>query len=153
MDNKIDAPRIAVFAGSFDPMTVGHWNILQRALPLFDKIIVAVGINTEKHCCQPLDERMAHLNRLFSSTERIEVASYSGLTVDFCHEHGARYLLRGVRNMADFEYERNIADINRTVAPDIETVILFAEPQYAAISSTMVRELMTFGKEVQDFIV
>ena len=153
MDNTINTPRIAVFPGSFDPMTVGHWNILQRALPLFDQIIVAVGINTDKQCRQSHDERIAHLKELFRDTERISVASYSGLTVDFCHEHGAKFLLRGVRNMADFEYERNIADINRTIAPDIETVILFADPQYAAISSSMVRELQNFGKEVKDFIV
>ncbi len=145
--------KTALFPGTFDPMTVGHFDILRRALPLFDRIIVAVGVNSEKHSAFPLEERLDRIRRATAGMPQVEVASYSGLTTDFCVEKQARFILRGVRNIADYEYERNIADINRRLNPDIETVFLVADPQYADISSTMVRELMRYGKNIDEYIV
>ena len=144
--------RIALFPGSFDPMTTGHLALLQRAMPLFDKIIVAVGINKDKRNAYPLDERMQRIRMAVNNMPNVEVATYESLTTDFCHECGARFILRGVRSLSDYEYERNIADINRTIAPDIETVFLFADPAHAMISSSMIRELRAFGKDVSDFL-
>lgn len=144
--------RIAVFPGSFDPITIGHTALLRRAVNLFDKIIVAVGVNTGKHCAYPLDERIERVRQAVASMPTVEVTSYDTLTTDLCHKVGAHYILRGVRGNADFEYERTIADNNRLIAPDIETVILIAEPQMAAVSSTLVRELQAFGKDVNDFL-
>lgn len=144
--------RIAIFPGSFDPMTTGHIDLLRRALPLFDRIIIAVGINTSKHCFLPLDERMASIRRAVAAMPQVDVVSYNCLTTDLCRQHGARFILRGVRDNADFEYERRIADINRMIAPDIETVILLATPQQATVSSTMVRELAAFGHDVSQWL-
>lgn len=139
--------RIAVFPGSFDPMTIGHLELLRQAAPLFDKIIVAIGTNTEKKSFFPLEQRMERIEAAVSTLPNVEVATYSTLTTDFCKVRGARFMLRGLRSTVDFEYERNIAEINRMVAPDIETVFLLADPRYAAVSSSMVRELMAFGKD------
>ena len=133
-------------------MTIGHLALLQRAVSLFDKIIVAVGINTDKHCFQPLDERLASIRLAVKDMPQVEVCYYKCLTTDFCREKSAKFILRGVRDNADFEYERKIADINRQVAPDIETVILLADPKNAVISSTMVRELAAFGHDVSQWI-
>lgn len=144
--------RIAIFPGSFDPLTIGHIALIRRALPLFDKIILAVGINTGKQSFQPLEERMKNISRAIADMPQVEVASYSCLTTDFCRQRGAKFILRGVRDNADFEYERKIADINRLIAPDIETVILLADPQNATVSSTMVRELASFGKDVTEWL-
>lgn len=145
--------RIAIFPGSFDPMTIGHIALIKKALPLFDKIIVAIGINTVKKSFQPLEERLARIRRALSGMPQVEVEAYDCLTTDLCRQKGAKFILRGVRSNADFEYERNIADINRTVAPDIETVILLADPEMAVISSSMVRELAAFGKDVSKWTI
>ena len=144
--------RIAIFPGSFDPFTIGHLAILKRAASLFDKIIVAVGINSDKHCFQPLDDRLASIRLAVKEMPQVQVASYCCLTTDLCHQHGAKYILRGVRDNSDFEYERKIADINRQVSPDIETVILLADPEMAVVSSTMVRELATYGHDVKQWL-
>lgn len=144
--------RIAVFPGSFNPFTIGHLSIVERALPMFDRIIIAVGINTAKPVDpESLDKRLSDIRNATASLESIEVASYSGLTVDFAKEHGARFILRGVRSVADFEYERQIADVNRTIA-GIETVMLFALPEYASVSSSIVRELQSYGHDVTTFL-
>lgn len=147
---------IAVFPGSFDPMTIGHIALLKRAVKIFDKIIVAVGINTSKECgrnaAPPKDEKLESIRRAVADMPQVEVESYSCLTTDFCRIKGAHVILRGVRDNADFEYERKIADINRLIAPDIETVILLAEPEYATISSSMVRELAAFGHDVTKWL-
>lgn len=145
--------RIAIFPGSFDPITIGHIALIKKALPLFDKIIVAIGINTVKKSFQPLEERLARIRRALSGMPQVVVEAYDCLTTDLCHQKGAKFILRGVRSNADFEYERNIADINRTVAPDIETVILLADPEMAVISSSMVRELAAFGKDVSKWTI
>lgn len=147
---------IAVFPGSFDPMTIGHIALLKRAVKMFDKIIVAVGINTSKKCDRNAaphkDEILESIRRAVADMPQVEVESYSCLTTDFCRIKGAHVILRGVRDNADFEYERKIADINRLIAPDIETVILLAEPEYATISSSMVRELAAFGHDVTKWL-
>ena len=145
--------KIAVFPGSFDPMTVGHLALLKRALPLFDRIIVAVGINTEKKGFMPVEERVERIKRAVAQMPSVEVTTYSCLTTDLCRQAGAQYILRGVRDATDFAYEQKIADINRLIAPDIETVILLADPDNAVISSSMVRELAAFGKDINKYIV
>lgn len=144
--------RNAVFPGSFDPMTTGHLALLRRALPLFDRIVVAVGINTEKKGFMPVDERVEHIRMAVAAMPKVEVTTYSCLTTDLCRQLGASYILRGVRDAADFAYEQKIADINRLIAPDIETVILLADPSAAIISSSMVRELAAFGKDINKYL-
>ena len=145
--------RLAVFPGSFDPMTIGHLALLRRALPLFDSIIVAVGVNIGKKGFMPVDERVERIRKAVSTMPQVDVVTYSCLTTDLCRQQGAQYILRGVRDAADFAYEQRIADINRLLAPDIETVILLADPAMAVISSSMVRELAAFGKDVSKYLV
>ncbi len=144
--------KVAFFPGSFNPFTVGHARIVERALPLFDKIIIAFGINTSKEEQSSLFERIEELKDYYASEPKVGVISYKDLTVDAARQHGAKFILRGVRSIADFEYERNIADINHELS-DVETVILCAEPQYAIVSSSMVRELAHFGKDVSKYLV
>lgn len=140
--------RIALFAGSFDPVTIGHEALILRAVPLFDKIVVALGENTQKHCRFTLQQRMDWLRATFDHCPSVEVASYDGLTTDFCHARRIKYMLRGLRSSADFVYEENIARINNAVAPDIETIFLLSDKEHDTVSSTMVRELLAFGKDV-----
>lgn len=144
--------RIAVFAGSFDPMTKGHLALVERAMPLFDRIVIAVGLNREKQSTFPLEERLERIRRAVSHLPQVEVATYRGLTTDYCHEVGARFLLRGIRCLSDYEYERTVADNNRLLAPDIETVLLFADPEHSVISSSMVRELHAFGRDITPYL-
>lgn len=144
--------RIAVFPGSFDPVTKGHENIVRRALPLFDKVIIAIGKNTSKQSLFSVDVREKWLKSVFSDEEKVEVESYTGLTSDFCALHGARFMLRGVRNGGDFEYERTIAQMTTAMAPDLETVILFTDPEFAAVNSTVVREIIRNKGKVSAFV-
>lgn len=143
--------RIAVFPGSFDPFTIGHQSIVRRAAELFDKIIIAIGINDKKQSTHSEQERITQIKKAVKGIENIEVISYHGLTVDVCKQYDAKYLLRGVRSFTDFEYEQNMADINRKIA-GIETVILFTLPDYASISSSVVRELDKYGYDTTDFL-
>lgn len=143
--------RIAVFPGTFDPFTLGHQALVSRALGLFDEVVVAIGINDAKHTLFSLEERMEAIRRLYHGEPRVRVVSYDTLTVDLAKTLGAGFILRGVRSVADFEYEKTIADVNRRLS-GIETVILFTEPEYAHISSSVVRELMRFGKDVSPFV-
>ena len=143
--------KIALFAGTFAPYTVGHHSIATRALAMFDKIIIAVGYNSKKGSQGDTAERVESIARIYADEPRIEVAAYEGLTADFAKERGACCLLRGVRSVKDFEYERELADLNREIS-GLETVILPCEPQYAAISSSAVRELMSYGKDVSKFL-
>lgn len=142
---------IALFPGSFDPFTVGHADIVRRALPLFDRLIIAVGINPSKHGEQTAVQRVESIASLYRKEPRIEVRSYSSLTVDFASECGARYIVRGVRSPIDFEYERNMAEVNRRLS-GVETVILCADPALAYISSSLVRELEAFGRDVSEYL-
>ncbi len=148
MEKKI---RTAVFPGSFNPFTNGHKSIVDRALDLFDNIIIAIGFNEHKEDSGDLHSRLETIRNIYKGNDAVSVESYSGLTVDFVKDKKADAILRGVRNMQDFEYERNLADVNREIA-GIETVILIAEPQYGYISSSMVRELNNFGYDISRFI-
>ena len=143
--------RIALFPGSFDPFTIGHQSLVKRGLALADRIIIAIGINENKQSCFPLEERLEAIRSLFQDDPRIEVITYHTLTTDLAEKTGAQFILRGSRSVIDFEYEKTIADINRTLT-GIETVFLLAEPQYAHISSSAVRELLHFGKDVSAFL-
>ncbi len=144
--------KIAVFPGSFDPFTLGHESIVQRGLQLFDKIIVAIGTNTEKSDYFPLETRLDWIRKVFTGEPRIEVASYNSLTVDFCKKVGARYLLRGLRTAADFEYERAIAQVNHAMEKDIEVVFLLTLPEHTFINSTLVREVIKYGGDASKFV-
>ena len=135
--------RIAVFPGSFDPITIGHVNIVERGIPLFDRIIVAIGVNSQKQSFFPLEQRMQWLNEIFAG-KQIEVKSYEGLTVEFCNSVKANFILRGVRNATDFDYEKTIASLNRSMYPHIETIMIGSAPELSHISSTIVRELIRF---------
>ncbi len=143
--------KAGIFVGSFDPFTIGHLSIVRRALPLFDKLVIGVGVNERKKTMLTAEQRIEAIRKLFENEPAIEVRSYSGLTVDFAHSVGAGFIVKGVRSMKDFEYEREQADINRQIG-DVETVLLFAEPQLAHISSSMVRELTHFGKDPAPFL-
>ena len=140
-----------LFAGTFDPFTKGHDALVKRALMMFDKIVVAVGRNMGKNCMLPVEKRMAAIESLYAGDNRIEVVSYDGLTMDFAREIGATALLRGVRNIKDFEYEREIADVNLRIG-GVDTVLMMSEPEHASVSSSMVRELMNYGKDVSSLL-
>ncbi len=143
--------KIAIFPGSFDPFTRGHYNIVERGLPLFDRLIIGIGRNTTKAALYTLEERQKQIEILFANEPRVEVRIYDVLTADFAQQVGANYILRGVRTVADFEYERTIAEVNKRLI-QIETVLLFADTETATISSSLVRELKAFGKDVTDFL-
>jgi len=144
--------RRAVFPGSFDPITRGHENILRRALPLFDEVVVAVGINSSKQPMYGLDQRLRWLEAVFADCPTVRVAPFGGLTLDFCRQVEARWLVRGVRNGGDFEYERTIAQMSKQLDPGVETVILFTDPEYAPIHSTVVREILRNGGDARAFV-
>ena len=145
------ADRTALFAGSFDPYTIGHHSLVERALPLFDRIIIAIGENSGKSSSLSVNERINRISELYAGNSKIKVISYNGLTVDTCKAEGAKWLLRGARSVADFEYERNLADINRKIS-GIETVILFTLPEHACVSSSIVRELAHYGYDTEPFL-
>ncbi|MCQ2253871.1 MAG: pantetheine-phosphate adenylyltransferase [Bacteroidaceae bacterium] len=144
--------KIAAFCGSFDPYTIGHDDILRRFLPLFDKIVIGVGYNERKQSMLSADERVEQISRIYKQQSKVEVQKYTDLTIDFSHRVGAKFLIKGVRSAKDFEYEREQAEINKLLAPDIETIVLFASPEKAAISSSMVRELKHFGRDITQLL-
>lgn len=133
--------RIAVFPGSFDPLTKGHEEIVRKAVPLFDKIYVAIGENANKKYCFPMEKRLQWIRQVFADESKVEVVVYEGLTIDFCRKVGARFILRGLRNFMDFQYEKDIAEANRHLAPEVETIFLLSSPELAHVSSSLVREL------------
>lgn len=143
--------RIAIFPGSFDPFTVGHHSIVMRALPLFDKIVVAIGINAAKYAMMSESRRVEALRELYADNEKIEVISYEGLTVDAAKMCGAKFILRGVRMIQDFEYEKNLAEVNRSIS-GLETVLLYTLPEFGHISSSIVRELIRYGRDVSSLL-
>jgi pantetheine-phosphate adenylyltransferase len=144
--------KIAVFPGSFDPFTIGHEAIILRALSLFDEIIVAVGANVMKKNFFSLETRKKMINKVFEDEPRVRVDHYDGLTVDFCKKNGAGYLLRGLRTSADFEFERAIGQVNRSLAPDIETVFLLTVPEHSFINSTIVRDIIKSRGDASKFV-
>ena len=142
----------AVFPGSFDPITRGHLNILERSVSLFDEIIVAVGVNSAKRSMFSLEQRMAWLESVCARFPHVRVESFEGLTADFCRANDAQWLLRGVRNGGDFEYERTIAQMTKVLHPSLETVILFTDPEFAHIHSNVVREILKNGGDASAFV-
>jgi pantetheine-phosphate adenylyltransferase, bacterial len=148
-DSRIN--RTAIFPGTFDPFTLGHLSLVERGLELVDELIIAIGINLNKKSFFSLEHRIEMISLLFSSNPRVKVSSYEGLTVDFAKDVEAGLILRGVRSVNDFEYEKNIADVNRDIS-GIETFVLFTEPKYTHISSSIVRELLTYGKSIKEYV-
>lgn len=140
-----------IFPGSFDPFTIGHANLVERALKLFDEVIIAVGYNEQKTGWLPVEERVRALREYYAGMPQIHIECYTGLTVDFAQSQGARFILRGVRSVKDYEYELGIADINARLA-DIETVVLLADPTISGISSSVVRELHLFGRDITPWL-
>ena len=144
--------REALFPGSFDPFTLGHKAIVDQGLDMFDRIVIGVGGNISKHGFLTLENRKRLIRDIFRNEERIEIASYNTLTGDFCRERGLRFILRGLRNTVDYEYERNIHMMNRRLYPEITTILLFTPPEYVAISSSMIRELVSFGRNPKELM-
>lgn len=144
--------KVALFPGSFDPITIAHVDILKRALPLFDKVVVGIGLNSSKQGFLSAEKREEIVKTVFSGYANIEVQLYEGLTVDFCRKIKAQYMVRGVRSVSDFEYEKAIAQINQTMLPEVETIIILSKPEYSAISSTIVREILRNNGDVSKFL-
>ncbi len=144
--------RICLFPGTFDPITLGHVDIIKRALPLFDKIVIAIGINTTKVPMFSAEQRLMWIDEIFRGEEKISGAMYEGLTVNFCQKIAARFILRGIRYVSDFEYEKTIADANRTMDPGIETIFLTGEPKYTSVASTIVRDILKNGGNASPFL-
>jgi pantetheine-phosphate adenylyltransferase len=152
MENSHQEPRIAVFPGSFDPITVGHEAIIRRALALFDKVIVAIGHNTAKKSLFPLERRIEWIKTaLQDKSDVVEIQSFTGLTIDFCKKMNARFIVRGLRTSTDFEFEYSAAQVNRQIG-GIETVLLLTDPQYTHISSGIVRDIFLYGGALETLI-
>ncbi len=144
--------RICLFPGTFDPMTMGHVDVIKRSIPLFDKMIIAIGVNTNKTPMFSIEQRTEWIEEIFKDYPTVEVTSYKGLTIKFCKEVGANFMMRGIRYIADFEYEKAIADMNRALDPDIETIFLTCAPEYSTVSSTIVRDVIRNGGDVSRFV-
>lgn len=143
--------RKAIFPGTFDPFTIGHYSVVKRALTFMDEVIIGIGVNEKKKTYFPIEKRVEMIRRLFADEPRIQVAAYDGLTVDFAREQEAGFIIRGIRTVHDFEYEETIADVNRKLA-GVETILLFTEPELTSVSSTIVRELLHYQKDVTPFL-
>lgn len=146
-----DKKRIALFPGTFDPFTIGHQSLVTRGLMLVDEIVISIGINDKKLTYFSLQKRLEAIQNLYKDNPRVQVRTYNKLTVDFAREVGAGFILRGIRTVNDFEYEKSIADVNRMLT-GIETFILFTEPEHTHISSSIVRELLRYGKDISQFV-
>ena len=144
--------RIALFPGSFDPFTIGHESIVKRGLSLFDKIIIAIGSNSDKASFFPVEKRVQWIKQVFEYEEKVVVNQYTGLTVEFCKEVGAQFIIRGLRTSADFEYERSIAQVNKAMAPEIETVFILTAPEHASVTSSIVRDIIRHGGDASKFL-
>lgn len=144
--------RICLFPGTFDPVTLGHVDIINRAIPLFDKIIVGIGINTAKEPMFSAAQRLKWINDIYKDAETVEGAVYEGLTINFCKKIKAHFILRGIRYVSDFEYEKTIADANRTLDNSIETIFLTGEPKYTSVASTIVRDIIKNGGDASPFL-
>jgi len=149
LENKTN---IAVFPGSFDPITLGHVDLVKRAIPLFDKIIIAIGVNSQKKNFYSLEKRLEWLELIFKDDNKVFVDHFEGLTVNFCAKENANFLLRGLRYASDFDYEKTISQLNRTIGDNIETVFLISQPQYSHISSTIVREIIKGNGDASPFV-
>jgi len=148
----VTTPKICLFPGTFDPITLGHVDILMRALPHFDKIVVGIGANSNKQPMFSEEQRVSWIKEIFANEPKVEAVVFSGLTVKYCKAIGARCILRGIRYLADFEYEKTIADANRAMDPEIETFFLTCEPKYTSIASTIVRDILRNGGDASAFL-
>ena len=144
--------KIAVFPGSFDPITIGHVDIIERSVDLFDKIFVAIGVNTQKQYLFDLEQRLDWLREVFQNHPTIAVDSYEGLTTRYCDKVEANYIIRGIRSAGDFEYEKTIAHLNNSMNPNLETLLILSKPEYSSISSTIVREIIRADGDVSKFV-
>jgi pantetheine-phosphate adenylyltransferase len=144
--------KIALFPGSFDPVTKAHVDIIKRSLGLFDKIYIGIGDNNSKKGLLSMEKREQLLRAVFENEPKIHIVAYEGLTVDFCKSIGATYMIRGIRTVSDFEYEKAIAQMNHSLAPDIESIFIVSKPGYSSISSTIVREILRHHGDVSQFI-
>ncbi|GGA97249.1 MULTISPECIES: pantetheine-phosphate adenylyltransferase [Mucilaginibacter] len=144
--------KIALFPGSFDPLTKAHVDIVKRSVELFDKLYIGIGVNSSKKGLLSVEQREQMIRAVFAHDERIHVIAYEGLTVDFCKSIGAAYMIRGIRTVSDFEYEKAIAQMNHSLAPDIESIFIVSKPGYSSISSTIVREIIRYNGDVSQFI-
>jgi pantetheine-phosphate adenylyltransferase len=147
----MEAKKRAIFPGTFDPFTTGHRSLVERALRLVDEVIISIGVNPSKKSYFPLEKRMEAIQRIYEKEPNVRVMAYDSLTVDFARKVNAGFILRGIRSINDFEYEKNIADVNRKLT-GIDTFILFAEPEYTFVSSSIVRELLSYGKDISAFV-
>jgi len=144
--------KIAVFPGSFDPITRGHENVIKRAIPLFDEIIIAIGENSQKTNYFSLDDRVKWIKKVFEGNPCISVKTYSGLTIEFCRSVGSKFLLRGLRTSADFEFERSIGQVNKRLYPEVETIFMLTAPEFTAINSSIVRDIHFHKGDIAQFI-
>lgn len=144
--------RICLFPGTFDPITTGHLDIIDRALPLFDKLVIGIGRNAQKKPMFSEEDRIRWIRSCYPGDSRVMAVAYEGLTVDCCNTYGAAFILRGIRYVNDFEYEKAIADMNRSIAPDIETIFLTCSPKYTSVASTLVRDVYKNGGDVRQFL-
>jgi len=141
----------AIFPGTFDPFTIGHFSVVKRALTFMDELVIGIGINEGKRTWFPTEKRVEMVRRLYENNPHVQVEAYNDLTIDFAQRMEAQFIVRGIRTVKDFEYEETIADINRQLA-GIETILLFTEPELTSVSSSTVRELLSFGKDISRFI-
>lgn len=144
--------RICLFPGTFDPVTLGHTDIIDRALPLFDELVIGIGINSSKVPMFTVEQRVEWIREIYKHEPKIKVASYEGLTVNFCKEINAQFILRGIRYVSDFEYEKAIADINRKMDHEVETIFLTCSPEYSTIASTLVRDVIRYKGDAAQFL-
>lgn len=144
--------KTALFPGSFDPVTIAHVDILRRSLSLFDKIIIGVGTNSSKQPMLPAETRINILRAVFAGEPKIEISEYSGLTVNFCKQTGASYIIRGIRTVSDFEYEKAIAQMNHELEPSVESIFILSNPGYSSISSTIVRDIFRHKGNISKFV-
>lgn len=144
--------KVAVFPGSFDPITNGHIDLLYRFLPLFDKLIIAVGVNSSKKSLFSLEQRLKWLEKVFENDPKVEIDHFEGLTVHYCDKVNANYLIRGLRNASDFDYEKTISQLNSTMGNNLETLFLISRPEYSHISSTIVREIIKGNGDISSFV-
>lgn len=144
--------RTALFPGSFDPVTVGHVDIVKRALAIFDNIVIGIGVNSTKQSLYTIERRVEALGKVFADESSVTIQEYQGLTVDFCNEIGANFILRGLRSSTDFEYEKSIARMNKSMQGDVETVFIISAPEYSAVNSSIVREIIKNGGEASKFV-
>jgi len=150
--NRLIMQRICLFPGTFDPVTLGHIDIIDRALPLFDKIYVGIGINSSKDPMFSADQRMEWFKEIYKDEPKVESVTYEGLTIQYCKKINAHFILRGIRFVSDFEYEKTIADANRTLDRSIETIFLTGEPKYTSVASTIVRDILRNGGNASPFL-